>query len=291
MSNKCPFCGESVPSGEEFCPNCGTRLSEKQPESAQEARVYQKPRTIEQLKEFCREKGMPLYTMRFFIGEDYRQPRAFGIFRNENGEFVVYKNKDDGTRAIRYQGPDEAFAVNEIYEKLKSETKLRSRTVTRSGLGARVAPPRRRRASLVMLLIIVTILTMCAMILISFFSMRGGSRRGSFRRGYYEYNDTDYYYYDNDWYSFDPYAGIWLPEQELDPAFAEDPSAYYRSYSYDDSYGTEDFEDSEYYYDSSYDSDSYDDSYDSDYDDYDWDSGSDSWDSWDSSDTDWGSDW
>lgn len=36
-------------------------------------------------------------------------------------EFVVYKNKDDGQRALRYRGTDEAYAVNELYLKLKDE--------------------------------------------------------------------------------------------------------------------------------------------------------------------------
>ena len=56
----------------------------------------------------------------FFIGIDYRQPRAFGIYQAGN-EFIVYKNKADGTRAVRYQGTDEAYAVNELYLKLKDE--------------------------------------------------------------------------------------------------------------------------------------------------------------------------
>lgn len=35
------------------------------------------------------------------------------------GEVTVYKNKSDGTRAVRYQGTDEAYAVNEVYLKIK----------------------------------------------------------------------------------------------------------------------------------------------------------------------------
>ena len=49
----------------------------------------------------------------------------FGIYRDEDGEFVVYKNKSDGSRAVRYKGLDEAFAVNELYEKLRSEVSER----------------------------------------------------------------------------------------------------------------------------------------------------------------------
>ena len=57
---------------------------------------------------------------RFFIGKDTRAPRAFGIYE-ANGEFIVYKNKSDGSRAIRYKGTDEAYAVNELYMRLKEE--------------------------------------------------------------------------------------------------------------------------------------------------------------------------
>ena len=46
--------------------------------------------------------------MRFFIGEDFREARAFGIYKAGENRFVVYKNKSDGSRAVRYDGPDEA---------------------------------------------------------------------------------------------------------------------------------------------------------------------------------------
>ena len=59
--------------------------------------------------------------MRFFVGVDYKEPRAFGIYKEPNGNCVVYKNKADGSRAIRYQGADEAYAVNEIYQKMRAE--------------------------------------------------------------------------------------------------------------------------------------------------------------------------
>lgn len=83
-----------------------------------------RPRTIEELREFCRAKEMPLEKMRFFIGENYQEPRAFGIFRSGNN-FIVYKNKSDGTRAVRYQGSDEAYAVGELYDKLLDECHMR----------------------------------------------------------------------------------------------------------------------------------------------------------------------
>ena len=58
---------------------------------------------------------------RFFIGKNIKEPKAFGIYQDENGDYVVYKNKSVGERAIRYQGADEAYAVNDRYQKLKSE--------------------------------------------------------------------------------------------------------------------------------------------------------------------------
>ena len=58
---------------------------------------------------------------RFFIGKNYTGARAFGIFKDANNLVTVYKNKNDGSRVIHYQGGDEDYAVNEIYLKLKDK--------------------------------------------------------------------------------------------------------------------------------------------------------------------------
>ena len=79
------------------------------------------PKTIEELKQWYRDHNLPpAETTRFFIGINYTNPKAFGIYK-EGNEFIVYKNKADGTRSIRYQGEDEAYAVKELFLKLKSE--------------------------------------------------------------------------------------------------------------------------------------------------------------------------
>ena len=121
-SGKCPYCGGTIRSDEANCPHCGAGndfyLSE--PETAS----FSRPQSIEELQEYCDQRGMPLERMRFFIGEDYRQPKAFGIYR-DGADFVVYKNKSDGSRAVRYRGPDEARAVGELYEKLLRECQSR----------------------------------------------------------------------------------------------------------------------------------------------------------------------
>ena len=113
----CPFCGGTVRSDQKFCTSCG---AENPHYVADSPRRILLPKTIEELKEYCAERGMPLLRMRFFIGEDRREPRAFGIYQ-AGDRFVVYKNKDNGNRAVRYDGPDEAYAVNEIFQKLLSE--------------------------------------------------------------------------------------------------------------------------------------------------------------------------
>lgn len=79
------------------------------------------PKTLEELKIWFRENGYEPAKTRFFVGVDFRAPKAFGIYQNELGEFVVYKNKADGTRVIRYQGYDEEFAVHELYQRFQEE--------------------------------------------------------------------------------------------------------------------------------------------------------------------------
>jgi len=115
MQVKCEYCGSMIDDTLEKCPNCGA------PNEHMKRMVNGTPKTIAELADWYKARKLPPYeTTRFFIGIDYKEPRAFGIYE-ENGEFIVYKNKDDGSRAIRYQGKDEAYAVNEIYLKLKSE--------------------------------------------------------------------------------------------------------------------------------------------------------------------------
>lgn len=114
----------------ETCPNCGA------PNNNIKRTADGTPKTIEQLKEWYRKRGLPPYNVtRFFIGENVTERRAFGIYR-EGDKFIVYKNKDNGQRAIRYQGTDEAYAVNEIYLKLKAEI-LNQKRLSDVGAGGR----------------------------------------------------------------------------------------------------------------------------------------------------------
>ena len=131
MANKktCPACGAPVSPGDEFCGFCGALIPRNKAvgqteqasaaavqaapaaEGVREKRRVQTPQTVEELLAFCERHELPLSKMRFFIGLDYPGAKAYGIFKDKNGDFVVYKNKADGSRAVRYRGPDEAYAV------------------------------------------------------------------------------------------------------------------------------------------------------------------------------------
>lgn len=122
-TGKCEYCGGVILSSDKTCPACGAAnllYVENAPS------VVLTPHTIEELKEYCAERNMPLHRMRFFIGENYTKPKAFGIYQNSAGEFVVYKNKADGSRSIRYIGRDEEYAVKELYMKLLDECHKRN---------------------------------------------------------------------------------------------------------------------------------------------------------------------
>jgi len=292
----CEYCARQIAETDAVCPYCGAPVSSSR-FAAGAGGGGGVPRTIEELRAFCRAHHLPLEQMRFFIGEDYRQPRAFGIYQDRSGDFVVYKNKSDGSRAVRYQGPDEAHAVREIYEKMKSEignqraraanAGLQRSAAAQSSRGSRSSSGRRRgfRMNSVWIYILIFFLVVAGRGVIDGVQSRARNRHN----GYYVYQNDTYYRQGDDWYRYDDDLYYWLPAV-LDTAFEENYEDYYEGPTWSSAYGGEDFTGSSYYvdpddYDSSYSSS--DSSWDDDYD-WDWDS---DYDSWDSGSTDWDSDW
>ena len=215
-----------------------------------------------------RTKGLPLEKMRFFINEDRREPKCFGIYQEPgSGRWIVYKNKADGSRAVRYSGPDEAYAAQEIWAKLNSEIALRKNLLADQAVVSREElKKKKRRAAIRTGGIIVLILGM-----LGYFVW---TSRNDIRRGYYRKDNSLYYHQQDDWYYYD--GGLWYPYLAMgtdDDWYAD--AEYYRDYPYADSYGS--FEQSDYYVEDSDSSSDNDWGYD--------------FDSWDSSDTDWDSDW
>ena len=289
MGVKCEHCGNEMNENDPFCPFCRTKNPSYVAETLDtEGTTYNEvPKTIEELKTWYANSHLPPPEVtRFFIGEDYKGSRAFGIFYDFPSEsYVVYKNKGNGERAIRYQGQDEAFAVKELYQRLqeeivnqKSHSSIHSRG---SSLNSQAA--KRTGCAIIGIFLAMFLSPFIIMLSAIFFTPSDG---------YYEYNDYYYYKQGSSWYRC--YDSGWrhvTPERELKKHYND----YYISktlpdYTFEQDKTLTKFEDTSYYSPYSSSSSNY---YDDDDDDS-WSSSSSDWDSsssWDSSSTDWDSDW
>lgn len=265
MKIRCNFCGSMIDETVKSCPHCGAPLS------GANRTASEQPKTIDELKAWYEAHHLPPEEItRFFIGKNITEPKAFGIYKNEVGDCVVYKNKASGERAVRYQGSDEAYAVNELYQRLKAE--IADQKGNNPKVNNTAQPAKKNRRTPIGCLVFLIFFIIAAIVEIFDTSVPNG---------YYNYQGQQYYRQGKAWYSYDagtddwivtdPAAGVW---DGIDKTNASD----YRTY---DHFG-KDFESSNWYDagsnsdDSSWDSDS------------DWDSGNDSW---DSGGTDWNSDW
>ena len=206
MKVKCDYCQQMVEETERSCPFCGA------PMPTANRTAIEQPKTIEELQQWYAARNLPPENVtRFFIGKDVKEARAFGIYKNSNGDFVVYKNKADGSRAVRYQGKDEEYAVNEIYQKLKSEiANQKSNNATRSTYSSPSRPSKKKGGSILLYIIlwflfkpiVLGILAIIAGIFVAIFDK-------SPSEGYYRYQGNDYYYQDDSWYSYDYDSDSW----------------------------------------------------------------------------------
>lgn len=287
MKIKCDYCGSMIEETEKACPNCGAPLS------GANRTASSAPRTIEELKAWYTARNLPPEEVtRFFIGKDIHEAKAFGIYKDTSGNFVVYKNKTDGSRAIRYKGADETYAVNELYQKLRAEIedqkrrnnmRAEGRSVRmpgtfrrRNGLFSLMKPSSRNRIYVIVIAIIILLSIITALL------------SDGISDGYYRYGGSNYYHQGNTWYYYDDSRSDWYEADDSD-------SIYYGiSSANNDDYRTYSFSGNSYFEDSSW----YDDDDDWDWDsDWSWDSDS-SWDSgssydsggWDSGSS-WDSDW
>lgn len=126
MKVKCDYCDNYYDDTLNSCPFCGA------PNEYVRTKDINHPQTIEDFIEWYERNNLPSFEVtRFFIGINYPYPKAFGIYKDSQGICTVYKNKADGSRAIRYQGYDEAFAVNELFQRLKAEIADRKSRIRR----------------------------------------------------------------------------------------------------------------------------------------------------------------
>ena len=261
MQIKCNYCGALIDDASETCPKCGAPLS------GEHRTAKEQPKTIEELKEWYVAHHLPPEEItRFFIGKNITEPKAFGIYRDGNGDFVVYKNKSTGERAVRYKGSDERYAVNELYQRLKTE--IADQKGNRPANTTQQPPAKKKKKKGCLIAIIVFV---ALSILAAIFDNNAPN-------GYYNYKGTQYYHQNSSWYYYDREKDDWFPStEEID---IDDKNA--KDYQIINHEG-KDFESTSWYDSGSHSDNS------SDWDsDSDWDSGSDSW---DSGSTDWDSDW
>ena len=265
MKIKCNFCGSMIDETVESCPHCGAPLS------GANRTASEQPKTIEELKAWYEARHLPPEEItRFFIGKNITEPKAFGIYKNEVGDCVVYKNKSTGERAIRYQGADEAYAVNELYQRLKAEiADQKGNNPKKSNVAQPQKKKNKSRIGCLVFLILFGVAT-----IVEIFDT-------SIPNGYYNYQGQQYYHQGKEWYSYDAGADDWIvtdPSAGVWDGIDKSNANNYRTYEH----SGKDFEESSWYDAGYHSDDSYWDS------DSDWDSGSDSW---DSGGTDWDSDW
>ena len=278
MKIKCNYCGAYIDDTEENCPNCGAVNEHLQ------RQAVGVPKTIEELKQWYLEHNLPDEDVtRFFIGRNYTSPKAFGIYQEDDGNFIVYKNKANGVRVIRYRGKDEAYAVNELYMRLKEE--IVNQKQNNLNKAQNVGKVKKNSENYIITgcfvaYVIIILLPILMPLIMAITSAIFPSE------GYYYYDYTYYYRQGFTWYEYDDSTG-WF-KSSAPSELSDNYSSYYRSENYRTGYDIEDFSDTSYYDSGSlisdwFDSDS----------DWDWDSDSswDSSDSWDSSSTDWDSDW
>ena len=230
------------------------------------------PKTIDELKLWYFNNNLPpAETTRFFIGVNYLDPKAFGIYKEDStGNFIVYKNKDDGSRTIRYKGPDEAKAVNELYERLKAEvlsqknneaeeddddeeeeeeektTKKSSKSEeseeseetkessNSSEYKSTLDEP--KKSSFVGIAIFAAIVIGVIMLIVNM----GGKPK----RGYYNYDNSYYYYQSGTWYK---YETSWVKQETKPENLDKDSKKYFVNSDYNTNYGIQNFEESIYY--------------------------------------------
>ena len=81
----CEYCGEYILDTDERCSNCGAVNENHQ------RVVKDTPKTIAELQSWYRARNLPPEeTTRFFIGKDIKEPRAFGIYEDNSGNFALF---------------------------------------------------------------------------------------------------------------------------------------------------------------------------------------------------------
>lgn len=240
MERSCIFCGRSLADGDEVCPNCGTPVSrgaESAPDSVgRRDPLADGPRSLDELKAYCRAHRLSPEALRFSIGRDSAESRVTGIFREPSGDFVVFRNKGDGSRLELYRGTDEASAVRVFFPRLQDALARQRSGSGRAAASRSSASVRRQSGCLTRPLLLVILLIILFSLVFTFFDR-------SPSKGYYRYNEVYYYCDDGDWYYYSTSMLSWIPLAAPEPELADNAREYFESSVYRSSFPVPDFED------------------------------------------------
>ena len=186
------------------------------------------PKTIKELEKWYKDHDLPEYEKsKIFIGEEYKDLKAYGVYKDsKTGKYVVFQNKGGGLKDTYYEGDDEEFAVNKVYERVREKYIDKKKKKTNSGL-----------------FIYGTVITMAIFFFI-FYAIITLVILGP-KRGYYLINDNEYYYINGWWYTYG--NDDWYVTSE--PKHSRDIKHYYVGDEYKDNWRFSDFRRSKVYKD------------------------------------------
>lgn len=246
--------------------------------------------SIEEFKNLFEEFGINSEKVRFYIGEYHLGPKAFGIYQ-ENEDFIVYKVKDDGSTSIRYKGPDEVYACNELYQKFLEElskrvslskkynpyselTYAQENKLKIEKIKKQREAQRKQRIFFAIFGGLFTVLFL-SLVIYSCSNEKNIENDIHTNTHYYTYHNHYYSHYNDYWYSYNPMNHSWI----LYYPYINEYDLWDPIYDIDD-YGIDEFDYHDYYNNQDHEDD--------------YSNNNDTWESQDWSNdtfTDWGSDW
>lgn len=182
------------------------------------------PRTLEELKEFIRTKGIPVRGVKVCIEKDDDNPNVIGIFLNHGSmEWTVYENDEEGLRDVTYQGKSEEIAIWKIWTKI-----MEAAGIVKAKTVAAQTPVYLNRHcekslndskySLYVKYVVIIFLTWAALhylpALFASFASYGNvfgdlGKRMIHPNGYVLYDDGYYYSADKNWWEWDVESSKW----------------------------------------------------------------------------------
>lgn len=205
--------------------------------------------SLTELEEFFREKNIPQEKTRFFVNQNKKEAKCFGIYQDvDTGKFIVYKNKADGSRFVRYEGDNEKEAVSIFFDKLKEEMAIRDTQGLYKSTIEQVKEEKQQEqekknnlksdvediavrvfGGLIVLTVIVAVFYM---VYAGFVSLAEDLKplMSTPQTGYYKVNETYYYYGNHAWWYYDTSYNGW---KYLD-GYLNDYDNYYYSEDYSD---------------------------------------------------------